>query len=110
MQSLDARGHHDLADFEPFRDGNGRGVVAQHVDVPRGNSQGFWIDDPDTGPAIEVGEGTRWNLDGGRGVELHASDHGRAEPHRCGRIGQADLDLERPGDRVGLWRYLPDPS
>ena len=40
---------------------------------------------------------------------LHASDDGRAEPHGRGRIGEADLDLERPGDRIGLRRDLPDP-
>ena len=36
------------------------------------------------------------------------SDDGSAEAHGRGRIGQPDLDLERPGDGIGLRRDLPD--
>ena len=42
----------------------------------------------------------------GAGVRLHAAGHGRAEPHRRRRIGQADLDLEGARDRIGLRRHL----
>ena len=36
--------------------------------------------------------------------------YGRAEPHSGRRIRQADLDLERPGDRIGLRRDLTDTA
>src|SRR5215831_7134423 len=110
MQSLNARGHHDVAGLEPFRYANGRRIMAQQFDVAGGHGQALRVDDPDTGPAIELGEGGCRNLDGGDGVELHAPDHGGAESHRCGGSIQPDLDLECPGDGISLWGYLAHPA
>ena len=36
------------------------------------------------------------------GLQTHRTVHRRAKSHRLRRIGQADFDLEGPGDRVGL--------
>src|SRR5262245_19141958 len=106
MQSLNARGHHDVTGLEPFRYADARRIMAQQFDVAGGHGQALRVDDPDAGPAIELGEGGRRNLDGRDSIELHASDHGSAESHRCGRTLQADLDLECPGDGTSLWGYL----
>ena len=72
MESLGTGGHHDLSGVQPIGNGDGRGIVAQHVDVPQRHGQARRVDDPDRGPAIEFGESGGGNLDGRGGVELHA--------------------------------------
>ena len=88
----------------PLGDGNRRWIVAQHVDVAQRNGEARRIDHPHRGPPIAFGERGCGNFDGRRRIELHAPDDGCAEPHGRRRIGQSDLDLECPGDGVGLRR------
>ena len=68
------------------------------------------IDHPDGGTPFGLGERARRDLDAvGRGEPEAADDRG-AEPHGLGRIGEADLDLERSRRGIRLRRDLPHPA
>jgi hypothetical protein len=74
----------------------------RNVDVSQRYGHGLGIDHPQSGATVDFGQRRGGNLDRRGGVDLHAPGDGRTEAHGGRWIGQADLDLERPGHGIGL--------
>ena len=107
VQRLHARGDDDLAGVEALpirRPWPGRSAARRHCACDTVcfagstiQTAGCWLN------CVSAVAGISMTA---TGVDLHAAGHGGAEPHRRRRIGQADLDLEGAGHRVGLRRNL----
>ena len=60
--------------------------------------------------AICFGKGARRHLNPVGHGQLDLADNCGAKPHGVGGVGDADLDLKRPGGRIGLGCDLADPA
>ena len=110
VQRLDAGGHDDLAGVQPCETAT---VAGSMRSTSTFRSDTVRLDGSTTQTAgwpIELGQSSRRNLD--RPARLSSS----MRPRRWHRAAsppvdrQADLDLECPGDRIGLRGDLPDAA
>ena len=90
----------------PDRDHHVGRLEPEHVDRPQGHRLGGGIDHPDRRLVALTGQGRSGQADDLALVHLHPAGHGGAQAHLGRRLGQAQLDLEGAGDRVGLRRHL----
>src|SRR5262249_33222168 len=57
---------------------------------------------------VRLRQGRGRDLNDRNGLRFKSSGHGRTKTHGRRWIGQADLDLEGSGRRIGLWGDLAD--
>ena len=93
-----------------LRDHDGGLVVSQDLHVAQGHGLALRIDHPHGRASVGLGERARRHLDAGRRGQPDAADDSVSELHGRRRIGDADLDLKRPGRGIRLGRNLPHPA
>ena len=107
MQRLDAGCHHDVPGLQAMCDYDGPRIEPECFDIAERHTKFFRIDDPYRRALVKFGQRRGRNRDDPVGCQMDGSIHRGAEAESGRRIGQAYLDPEGTGHRIGLRGDLP---